>query len=145
MTTLPETDPRIGALMDLTQGLILKYTELASNVAAHLPDQVKAELIEHTQTLVQEARDRRDGLRAAHRRVRHVDSPQRCRWRFVDCSRPASMSFDQAGFAELLAPAPSVEPRGGPHSERGPQPSACLTAFLSAISTSYRPVPVWAA
>jgi hypothetical protein len=58
MTTLPETDPRISALMDLTQGLILKYTELASNVAAHLPDRAKTELIEHTQTLIQEARDR---------------------------------------------------------------------------------------
>ncbi|MFJ9101262.1 hypothetical protein ACIRJM_22675 [Streptomyces sp. NPDC102405] len=58
MTTQADTDPRIGALMELTQGLILKYTELASNLAAHLPDEVKAELVEHTQTLVQEARER---------------------------------------------------------------------------------------
>lgn len=58
MTTQADTDPRIGALMDLTQGLILKYAELASNVAAHLPEDVRAELIEHTQTLIQEARDR---------------------------------------------------------------------------------------
>ncbi|MEU0787587.1 hypothetical protein ABZ341_39355 [Streptomyces sp. NPDC006173] len=58
MTTQADSDPRIGALMDLTQGLILKYTELASNVAAHLPADVKAELVEHTQALVQEARDR---------------------------------------------------------------------------------------
>ncbi|MDX3839534.1 hypothetical protein [Streptomyces europaeiscabiei] len=62
MTTQPDTDPRIGALMDLTQGLILKYTELASNVAAHLPDEARAELIEHTQTLVEEARARYEDI-----------------------------------------------------------------------------------
>lgn len=58
MTTQPDMDPRIGALMDLTQGLLLKYTELVSNVAAYLPDEAKAELVDHAQTLVQEARDR---------------------------------------------------------------------------------------
>lgn len=58
MTTQADTDPRIGALLNLTQGLIVKYGELASNVAEHLPEQVRAELIDHTQTLLQEARDR---------------------------------------------------------------------------------------
>lgn len=58
MTTQMDPDPRIGALMDLTQGLILKYGELASNVAAHLPEEARVELVEHTQTLMREARDR---------------------------------------------------------------------------------------
>ena len=56
--TQTDADPRFGALLDLTQGLMLKYGELASNVAAHLPDEVRAELVDHTQTLLQEARDR---------------------------------------------------------------------------------------
>lgn len=56
--TTSTPDPRFGPLLDLTQGLMLKYSELASNVAAHLPDDVRAELIDHTQTLLQEARDR---------------------------------------------------------------------------------------
>ncbi|MDX2697239.1 hypothetical protein [Streptomyces ipomoeae] len=54
----PTPDPRIGPLLDLTQALIGRYSELASNVAEHLPDEARAELIDHTQTLLQEARDR---------------------------------------------------------------------------------------
>lgn len=58
MTTPQPADPRIAPLLDLVQGLMGKYSELASNLAAHLPDRVRAELVEHTQTLLQEARDR---------------------------------------------------------------------------------------
>ena len=54
----PAPDPRFGPLLDLTQALMFKYSELASNVAVHLPDAARAELIDHTQTLLQEARDR---------------------------------------------------------------------------------------
>jgi hypothetical protein len=56
--TTPDPDPRIGPLLDLTQALIVKYSDLASNVAEYLPDDARAELIDHTQTLLQEARDR---------------------------------------------------------------------------------------
>jgi hypothetical protein len=56
--TAPQPDPRIGPLLDLTQALIVKYSDLASNVAVHLPDDARAELIDHTQALLQEARDR---------------------------------------------------------------------------------------
>ncbi len=51
------TDPRIGPLLNLTQVLILRYGELASNVAEYLPDNVKAELIDRAQTLMREAQD----------------------------------------------------------------------------------------
>lgn len=57
MTTQADTDPRISALLSLTQGLIVKYSELASNVVEYLPERARAELIDHTQTLLQEARD----------------------------------------------------------------------------------------
>jgi hypothetical protein len=58
MTNQAAPDPRVGALLELTQALIMKYTELASNVAEHLPERVRAEFIDHAQTLAQEARDR---------------------------------------------------------------------------------------
>jgi hypothetical protein len=50
--------PQISALLELTQGLLYRYGELASNLAEHLPESVKAELVDHTQTVIQEARDR---------------------------------------------------------------------------------------
>ncbi|NEB70292.1 hypothetical protein G3I39_25025 [Streptomyces fulvissimus] len=52
------TDPRVGALLELTQGLLTRYTELASSVAGQLPGPVRAELVDHVQTVAQEARDR---------------------------------------------------------------------------------------
>lgn len=57
-TTPATPDPRLGPLLDLTQALMGKYSELASNVASYLPDDARTELIDHTQTLLQEARDR---------------------------------------------------------------------------------------
>ena len=45
------------------------------------------------------------------------------------------MSFDQAGFAELLAPAPSVEPRGGPHSLEGSVIRRLLRHLLPGYAT----------
>ncbi len=63
--TTPQTDPRVPALLDLTQALIYQYGELASNLAAHLPEDAKAELIDHTQTVMQEARDRITEIAAA--------------------------------------------------------------------------------
>lgn len=54
----PQNDPRVPALLELTQALIYRYGELAANLAAHLPEDAKAELVDHTQTVMQEARDR---------------------------------------------------------------------------------------
>lgn len=58
MTSEPPTDPRIPALLDLVQALIGRYGELASSLAEHLPAEVKAELVDHVQTVTREARDR---------------------------------------------------------------------------------------
>lgn len=51
-------DPRIGALIQLTQGLITAYSDLASNVATYVPQDARSELVNQVQTLRQEAVDR---------------------------------------------------------------------------------------
>lgn len=51
-------DPRIAPLVQLVQGLITAYTDLASNVAAYVPDHARPELVNQVQTLRQEAVDR---------------------------------------------------------------------------------------
>lgn len=51
-------DPRIAGLVQLVQGLITAYTDLASNVAAYVPDHARPELVNQVQTLRQEAVDR---------------------------------------------------------------------------------------
>ena len=51
-------DPRIASLVQLAQGLITAYTNLASNVAAYVPDHARPELVNQVQTLRQEAVDR---------------------------------------------------------------------------------------
>lgn len=58
MTSTPTTDPRTAALAELAQQMITQYTELATAVASHLPDAVRAEMTSHTRTVAQEAQDR---------------------------------------------------------------------------------------
>ncbi|MFF8482297.1 hypothetical protein [Streptomyces antibioticus] len=58
MTTRADADPRIGALLDLSQALIRSYGELASSVIEYLPEGARAELVEHVQVLMREARGR---------------------------------------------------------------------------------------
>lgn len=51
-------DPRIAGLIQLVQGLITAYSDLASNVAAYVPDHARPELVNQVQALRQEAVDR---------------------------------------------------------------------------------------
>ena len=52
------TDPRIAPLLELVQGLITEHGRVAASVVTHLPEEARAEFINHTQTVVQEAVDR---------------------------------------------------------------------------------------
>lgn len=58
MTTEPDLDPRVAALASLAQELMTQYGQLAQSVAEHLPDSVKAELVEHVQGVLGEAQGR---------------------------------------------------------------------------------------
>lgn len=53
----PAADPRLGALVQLTQGMITKYGELAGSLGEHIQDEaVRRELIDHVQNVMAEAR-----------------------------------------------------------------------------------------
>lgn len=55
--TLPAADPRIGPLVNLTQGLINKYSELAGLYGQHISDEsIRRELGGHVQDVLDEAR-----------------------------------------------------------------------------------------
>jgi hypothetical protein len=58
MTVQADTDPRIGALADLAQNLLMQFTTLATTSAEHLPDGVRAEMVEHVNKVAAEARNR---------------------------------------------------------------------------------------
>ncbi len=56
-------DQRIGPLLQLAQGLMAKYNELAQIFANQITDDAdRAQLIEHVQTVLGEARDAYAGL-----------------------------------------------------------------------------------
>jgi len=53
------TDPRIGQLMDLAQGLLAGYAELATTIAAHIPDpHTRSRLLADAEKTVAVARGR---------------------------------------------------------------------------------------
>ena len=57
--TKSQDDPRIGALLNFTQALMVKYSELASSVCEHLPDEKKRdELVKHVQGVMASAHER---------------------------------------------------------------------------------------
>ena len=58
MTVQADTDPRIGALTDLAQSLLMQFTTLATTSAEHLPDDVRAEMVEYVNKVAAEARGR---------------------------------------------------------------------------------------
>lgn len=58
LTTERPADPRIGALLSLTQGMIAKYGELAGVLGENIADEaIRRELVEHVQTVMDEARE----------------------------------------------------------------------------------------
>ena len=57
MTTEPNFDPRVAPLLELVQELATQYGQLAEDLAGHLPDDVKAQLVERTQIVLGGARD----------------------------------------------------------------------------------------
>lgn len=55
----PETDPRIGQLLDLVQGLINGYGALAMTFAKNIPSpEIRRELMDQAQRDVEDARRR---------------------------------------------------------------------------------------
>lgn len=54
-TTDRPTDPRIGILLQLTQGLMQRYTELAGVLGEHIEDEaVRREMVNTVQTVAAE-------------------------------------------------------------------------------------------
>lgn len=53
------TDPRVGPLLDLVQGVLAGYGELAATFAENIPDpDTRQRLLRHTQNTLDEARAR---------------------------------------------------------------------------------------
>ncbi|MFI9331922.1 hypothetical protein ACIGZJ_30825 [Kitasatospora sp. NPDC052868] len=59
-------DPRIGPLLDLVQGVLAGYGELATTFAENVPDpEARQRLLRHTQNLIIDARTRYSAIAIA--------------------------------------------------------------------------------